>query len=113
RIASGAALAMLVVRLATMTIAMVVAAGLAIGTERAYARPAASADVQIGPSPDAQPGIRNREVEQAAAILARLARSNFGNLDDAELKLVHAAPQRALMWAGPSNDGSSPLNDPS
>ena len=34
-------------------------------------------------------------------------------LDDAELKLVHAAPQRALMWAGPNNDASSPVNDPS
>jgi hypothetical protein len=31
----------------------------------------------------------------------------------AELKLVHAAPQRALMWAGPNNDASNSANDPS
>jgi hypothetical protein len=69
--------------------------------------------VQIGPSSEAQPGIGDREVEQAATILERLARSNFGDLDDAELKLVHAAPRRALMWAGPNTDASSPVNDPS
>ena len=83
-----------------------------IGAERAYAQSAA-ADVQIGPSSIAQPGIGDREVEQAAIILERLARSNFGDLDDAELKLVHAAPRRALLWVGPTNDANSSVNDPS
>ncbi len=96
-------------------VATTVACRLASGTGRAYAQPApdASADEQIGPSPQAQPAIGEREAEQAATALEQLARSNFGDLDDAELKLVHAAPQRALMWAGPNNDASSPVNDPS
>jgi len=104
---------MLAFRLVAMTIAMAVAAGLAPGAGRAYAQSTASADEQIGPGAGAQPGIGDREVEQSAASLERLARSNFGHLDDAELKLVDAAPQRALMWAGPNTDASSPLNDPS
>jgi hypothetical protein len=105
---------MLAAALAAMVFATIVAAGLAIGMGRAYAQPAAArADVQIGPSSGAQPGLGDREVEQAAAALERLARADFGDLDDAELKLVHAAPQRALMWAGPNNDASSPVNDPS
>ncbi|HVA83728.1 MAG TPA: hypothetical protein VNF28_02405 [Candidatus Binataceae bacterium] len=95
-------------------VAITVAVSLLIGTGRAYAQSgAASADAQIAPGPGAQPGIGDREVEQAAATLEQLARSNFGHLDDAELKLVHAAPQRALMWAGTNNDASSSVNDPS
>ncbi len=94
----------------TMVVAMI-AAGLAIASGRAYAQ--ATADQPSGVDPAAQAGIGDREAEQAAAVLERLARSNFGNLDEAELKLVHAAPQRALIWAGPNNDATSPLNDPS
>jgi hypothetical protein len=88
---------------------------LAAGAGRAYAQPtpAANADVQIGPSAGAQPGIGDREVLEAGATLEQLARANFGDLDDAELKLVHAAPQRALLWVGPNNDASSSANDPS
>ena len=97
-----------------MIVVTIVAASLTIGGTRVRtASAAASADVQIGPSPGAQPGIGDREVEQAGATLERLARSNFGDLDDAELKLVHAAPQRALLWVGPNNDASSSVNDPS
>ncbi len=73
---------------------------------------------QIGPSPatpaaaGAEAGIAEHETEQAAAALEQLARANFGELGEAELKLVHAAPQRALLWVGPNNDAASPANDP-
>jgi hypothetical protein len=78
----------------------------------AQTQPAISQE-HIGSSADAEGGIADLETEQAAAALEQLARSNFGNLDDAELKLVHAAPQRALLWVGPNNDAASPANDPS
>ncbi|MGH7915276.1 MAG: hypothetical protein ACREPW_11620, partial [Candidatus Binataceae bacterium] len=113
RIASGATITILAARLAAM-IVVTMAAVVTIGMGRAYAQSSAdSTDVQIAPSPGAQPGIGNREVEQAAAALEQLARSNFGDLDDAELKLVHAAPQRALIWVGPNTNINSPDNDPS
>ncbi|HLK85600.1 MAG TPA: hypothetical protein VKT27_03765 [Candidatus Binataceae bacterium] len=73
---------------------------------------------QIGPgpatpaAPGAEAGIAERETEQAAAALEQLARANFGELGAAELKLIHAAPQRALLWVGPNNDAASPANDP-
>jgi hypothetical protein len=85
----------------------------AIGVQRTYAQAQSPADVQIGPSPAAQPGIGDHEAEQAGATLEQLARSNFGDLGDAEVKLVHAAPQRALLWVGPNNDASNSANDPS
>jgi hypothetical protein len=50
---------------------------------------------------------------EAAAVLERLARANFGELSEAEVKLVHAAPRRALVWVGPNSDADSPANDPS
>jgi hypothetical protein len=98
-------------------LALTIVAAMAIGggAGRAYAQsPAApaSADVQIGPSAGAQPAIGEPETEQAAATLEQLARANFGDLDDAELKLVHAAPRRALLWVGPNNDPTSAANDP-
>lgn len=91
--------------LAAVTAAIMVAGGIAIGTGRAYAQSVASQDVQ--------PPIGDRETEQAGAALEQLARANFGDLSDAELKLVHAAPQRALLWVGPSTDADDPANDPS
>jgi hypothetical protein len=110
RIASAAAITML----AANIFAIMTVTGIATGTGRAYAQQVgASADLRIDASPAAQFGIGDREVERAAAALERLARANFGSLDDAELKLVHAAPQRALMWAGSNNDANSPINDPS
>ena len=96
---------------ATAMLAVIVLA--ASGVQSTYAQAQSSADVQIGPSPAAQPGIGDREAEQAGATLEQLARSNFGDLGDAEVKLVHAAPQRALLWVGPNTDVSSAVNDPS
>jgi len=100
-----------------ITIAAIFTGGPATRTGCVWAQPAPiaapAADVQIGPSSSAQPAIADREIEQSAATLEQLARANFGDLDDAELKLVHAAPQRALMWAGPNNDASNSANDPS
>jgi hypothetical protein len=54
----------------------------------------------------------DRSTEAAGAALERRARDNFGALSEAELKLVHAAPRRALLWVGPTNDINSPANDP-
>lgn len=60
----------------------------------------------------AQPSVADRGAEAAGAALERMARANFGALSEAELKLVHAAPRRALLWVGPTNDINSPANDP-
>ncbi len=60
----------------------------------------------------AQPLSADREAEAAGAALERMARANFGALSEAELKLVHAAPRRALLWVGPTNNINSPANDP-
>jgi hypothetical protein len=50
--------------------------------------------------------------DKAAAALERLVRANFGELSEAEVKLVHAAPRRALVWVGPNSDADGPENDP-
>ena len=60
---------------------------------------APSADVQIGPSPSAQPAIGDREIEQSAAPLEQLARANFGDLDDAELE-ARACGAAARIFVG-------------
>jgi hypothetical protein len=109
RIAPGTAIAMLT----AVMIPIIVAACVAVGAGRAYAQSGTSTGAQPGVNSSAEPAIGDHEVEQAAAPLEQLARSNFGNLSDAELKLVHAAPQRALLWVGPNNDADSPANDPS
>ena len=56
--------------------------------------------------------LEDRDAARAAAELERLARAGFGTLSDAELKLVHAAPRRALVWLGPSTDIDDAVNDP-
>lgn len=104
---------MLAAVLVAVRVAMMAAACIAIGTGRAYAQPAASPEAQPGANPGMQPAIGDREAEEAAAALEQFARSHFGDLSDAELKLVHAAPQRALLWVGPNSDANDPANDPS
>ena len=101
------------IRAAVLT--AILAGGLAVGARCARAEQTAPpvTETNIGPSPGAEPAVAEREILQSAAALEQLARANFGDLDDAELKLVHAAPQRALIWAGPNNDASSAANDPS
>jgi hypothetical protein len=47
-----------------------------------------------------------------AATLEQLARSEFGALSDAELKMLHTAPTRDIAWASTSQDPNSPINDP-
>lgn len=83
---------------------MILAAAAALGARRAFA--------QQTPGASALPAATGREAAQAAAALERRARANFGALSEAELKLVRAAPRRALLWIGPSSDPDSPGNDP-
>jgi hypothetical protein len=46
--------------------------------------------------------------------LENMARSHFAELTDAELKLLHAAPNGELASCGPTNvDCDHPLNNPS
>jgi hypothetical protein len=97
---------------AAISLAAILVAGTGSRSASAQGQPGLSEE-QISPSSGAGTGIGEREVEQAGAALEQLARSNFGDLNEAELKLVHAAPQRALLWVGPNNDASSPANDPS
>jgi hypothetical protein len=84
--------------------AIVVAATVAPGENRTYLQFATGASVEtIAPDGHAA---------QAAAALERLALANFGDLSDAEVKLVRAAPRRALVWVGPNSDADGPENDP-
>jgi hypothetical protein len=85
--------------------AIVVAATFALGGNRTCAQSATGASIQtVAPDGGAA---------EAAAALERLARANFGELTEAEVKLLHAAPRRALVWVGPNSDADSPANDPS
>src|SRR5260370_40513704 len=104
---------MLTAVMVPLLIVTVVAACIAIGTGRAYAQPATTTVEQLGVNSRSEPAIGDHEIEQGAATLEQLAHANFGDLSDAELKLVHAAPQRALLWVGPNNDADSAANDPS
>ena len=85
--------------------AIVAAATFALGENRTCAQSATGASIQtVAPDGGAA---------EAAAALERLARANFGELTEAEVKLLHAAPRRALVWVGPNSDADSPANDPS
>lgn len=84
--------------------AIVVAATFALGGNRTCAQSATGESIQtVAPDGGAA---------EAAAALERLARANFGELTEAEVKLLHAAPRRALVWVGPNSDADSPANDP-
>ena len=85
-------------------IAILVAATVALGENRSYTQSASGASMQTVAS--------DGNAAEAAAALERLARASFGDLSEAEVKLVHAAPRRALLWVGPSSDADSPDNDP-
>ena len=85
--------------------AIVVAATFALGENRTCAQSATGASIQTV----AQDG----GAAEAAAALERLARATLGELTEAEVKLLHAAPRRALVWVGPNSDADSPANDPS
>ena len=43
--------------------------------------------------------------------LITMAQARFGVLTDAELRMLRAAPTRALAWASKSQDPDDPLND--
>jgi len=49
----------------------------------------------------------------AADTLERSARASFGDLTEAESRLIKNAPYRKLVWSSPSSDPDNPLNDPS
>ena len=83
--------------------AILAAAAVALGENRTYAQPAGVSTAAVTSDSDAA---------EAAAALERLARAKFGELSEAEMKLVHAAPRRALLWVGPNADADSPDNDP-
>jgi hypothetical protein len=44
--------------------------------------------------------------------LEALARARFGDLSQAELKLLRAAPKGEMAWCGPSAKNDDPANDP-
>ncbi len=49
----------------------------------------------------------------AADTLERSARASFGDLTEAESRLLKNAPYRRLVWSSPSSDPDDPINDPS
>ncbi len=84
--------------------AILASATVARGENRNYVQSATGTSM-VTVAPDGQ-------ADEAAAALERLARANFGELSEAEVKLVHAAPRRALLWVGPNSDADSLDNDP-
>jgi hypothetical protein len=83
--------------------AILALAAVALGENRTYAQPAGVSTAAVTSDSDAA---------GAPAALERLARAKFGELSEAEMKLAHAAPSRALLWIGPNADADSPDNDP-
>src|SRR5258708_5428113 len=83
--------------------AILAAAAVALGENRTYAQPAGVSTAAVTSDSDAA---------KAAAALERLARAKFGELSEAEMKLVHAAPRRALLWVGAHSDAARPANHP-
>jgi hypothetical protein len=83
--------------------AILAAAAVALGENRTYTQPVGVSTAAVKSDSDAA---------EAAAALELLARARFGDLSEAEMKLVHAAPRRALLWVGPNSDADSPDNDP-
>jgi hypothetical protein len=83
--------------------AILALAAVALGENRTYAQPAGVSTAAVTSDSDAA---------GAPAALERLARAKFGELSEAEMKLAHSAPSRALLWIGPNADADSPDNDP-
>src|SRR5260370_29840061 len=83
--------------------AILAAAAVALGENRTYAQPAGVSTTAVTSDSDAA---------EAAAALERLARAKFGELSEAAMKLVHAAPPPPLLWVGANSDSHSPHNDP-
>jgi hypothetical protein len=84
---------------------MLFAGAVAFAAGDTAARTAAGSEQQSAAPED-------RDAARVEAELERLARASFGTLSEAELKLVHAAPRRALVWLGPSTNIDAPVNDP-
>jgi hypothetical protein len=91
---------------AIVTLAVVFLASIVVlDAGRAAAQPTTGSETQGAT-------LEDRNAERAAAELERLARANFDAMSEGELKLVHAAPRRALIWLGPNNNIDDPANDP-
>jgi hypothetical protein len=58
------------------------------------------------------PARANHQQDAEAATLEQLARREFGELSDAEVKMLHAAPTRDIAWASTNQDPNSVINDP-
>ncbi len=48
----------------------------------------------------------------SSATLERMARTEFGDLSAAELRMLQIAPTRDIAWASTSKDPNDPINDP-